>query len=254
MESTYSEIIEFITDAGKRLKEESGKVKDIGITKQYLTEEDLRIERGLTDIITKLGDDHSVFAEEENDNFQATSNVWVIDPISSTKNFIEGRPHYAIVVSHILDGQAQFAAVYDPSIDKLFTAYRGKGSFMNGVSVNIDNKVENKKVIFRISSQWRETDSLKELEDALANYELATNTDSVAIHYCDLLRGRVSGVICFAKDSFPNFAGSFLVNEAGGKATNREGSSNLNPTDRIFIAGSQSQYAKLFSIVTQFIK
>lgn len=254
MDAIYAEIIEFITDAGKRIKDESGKIKDIGITKQYLTEEDLRIERGLTEIITKLGEDHSVFAEEENDNFQATENVWVIDPISSTKNFIEGRPHYAIVVTHVLDNVAQFAAVYDPSVDELFTAYFGKGTSLNGVPLEVDTSSKNKKIIFRISSDWRDTASINELKGALHGYEITTNTDSIAVHYCDLLRGRVSGVICFAKDSFPNFAGSFLVNQAGGKATNIAGELNLNPADRIFIAGNQLEYAKLFSAVTQVIK
>ncbi len=244
----YQQVMDFVIDAGRRLKEKAGQVTDIGITKQFLTEEDLRIERGLKEIISKLGPDHSVYAEEENDDFQATPNVWVIDPISSTKNFIEGKLHYTIVVTHLLKGGAQFAAVYDPSVDELFTAMKGQGAFLNGNKLEIKD-IDTNKIIFRISSQWRDTDLIKSIEPYFSEYEITSSTDSVAIHYCDLARGRVKGVICFAKDSFPNFAGSFVAQEAGGVATNLEGESNLKPTDRIFIAAPKGEYEKLFSIV-----
>ena len=47
MENIYHEIIEFIVQEGKRSAKRAGNIDDIGITKRYLTEEDLNIERGI---------------------------------------------------------------------------------------------------------------------------------------------------------------------------------------------------------------
>ncbi|MBK7696416.1 MAG: hypothetical protein IPI30_19525 [Saprospiraceae bacterium] len=43
----YQEIIDFMLISGKRIRTLSGNILDIGIKKQYLTTEDLNIERGL---------------------------------------------------------------------------------------------------------------------------------------------------------------------------------------------------------------
>lgn len=251
LDSTYHEIISFITASGKRLRERSGNIADIGITKQYLTEEDLRIERGLQEIIGRLGDGHSVFAEEEHDNFHATPHVWVIDPISSTKNFIEGLPHYAIVVTHVAQAQSQFAAIYDPSTDELFAAHRGKGAYRNGERLQLP-VTGSRQVIFRVSYAWNDLAGAERVRATLPGYELVTNTDSIGVNYAELARGDVCGLICFAKDSFPNFAGSLLVQEAGGIATNAQGESNIQPSDRIFVAGNREQYASLFSALSAY--
>jgi len=92
----YQKVIDFMLVSGKRLVMRAGKIADIGIIKKDLTEEDLAIERGLKEIITSFGSDHALFAEEENDVFQESKNVWAVDPISSTSSFIKGLPHYAL--------------------------------------------------------------------------------------------------------------------------------------------------------------
>lgn len=51
MEQLYNDIIQYITSAGRRIKKEAGTIADIGETKQYVTQEDLNIERGLKELI-----------------------------------------------------------------------------------------------------------------------------------------------------------------------------------------------------------
>ncbi len=53
MDVLYSNIIEQIVTSGKRIREKSGKVRDVGITKQHLTEEDVRIERELKEVVRR---------------------------------------------------------------------------------------------------------------------------------------------------------------------------------------------------------
>lgn len=129
-DNLYKVVTDYILDCGKKLQAKAGKIDDIGVTKQQLTEEDLAIERSLKNIIEREG--HVLYAEEENFDFKEHDNIWVVDPISSTSSFIKGLGHYAIVASHVHKSEVNFAVVYDPSINELFTARKGGGSFLNG--------------------------------------------------------------------------------------------------------------------------
>ena len=76
MEKIYTEMIAFMVSSGKRIATKAGKIKDIGVKKQWLTEEDIAIERGMKEIIQKHHPNHAFFAEEEHDSFPENENVF----------------------------------------------------------------------------------------------------------------------------------------------------------------------------------
>ncbi len=245
----YEKILDFMVAAGKRLLFKAGNIQDIGVTKINLTEEDLAIERGLKDVIKSSSKDAEVFAEEENGIFKDSKNLWVIDPISGTHQFIRGLPHYSIVVTHLLNHQPQFAAVYDPSADELFTAYSGKGSFLNQKPIRISKGTAN--IIIRTSSAWSDPAAVDSVKNFVAGKNIENNTYSMAVNYCSVARGKADGIISFSKDAFPEFAGQLIIKEAGGVFTNVDESEHIQPGDRIFIGGNKSVYAELLSLIRQ---
>ena len=248
MKIDYQIVIDYMLEAGKRLKEKAGKVEDIGIKKQWLTEEDLVIERDLAKIIKTFGDDNLVYAEEENDKFETSKNVWAIDPISATSAFIGGLPHYSIVCSHIYDGKVIFAAVYDPSIDELFTAYKGKGAFINGDRITVESRGKHR-IIFNLSYTWAEKPESKKLWSSLYGFNIYRYSNSFAVSYAWVAAGRYDGIIALTKDSFPEFAGKLLIEEAGGVFRNIDDEENIKHSDRIFIGGSKDTCEKLRNII-----
>lgn len=247
----YKKIIDFILISGKRLRERAGKIKDIGISKTDLTEEDLKIERGLKEIISSFGENHLLYAEEENTMFQKSDNVWVADPISGTANFIKGNPHYSIVISHLVKNETVFAAVYDPSIDELYTAYKNKGAFLNGQAIQVGKGIG--KILFRESGGWKQPEIIAEAKNILKDFVLEENKYSMAINYCWVAAGRYDGVVSFTKDSFPEFAGGFIIKESGGKFTNLREEATIKPSDRIFIGGNKDEYLKLISLIRNIV-
>ena len=248
----YQQLLDFMLDSGKRLLARTGNIADIGVTKTDLTEEDLAIERGFKKIVEGFGKEHILYAEEEHDLFKKSEHVWVVDPISGTKNFIHGLPHYSIVIAHLVNRKTVFAAVYDPSVDEMFTAYKGKGSFLNGKPIHLSDSAT--KVILRPSSKWQEPEVIENAEKMLSEYTIERNTYSMAINYCSVACGRSDGVMSFTKDSFPEFAGGFILQEAGGKFTNIHGHSDISPTDRIFIGGHPKMYEQLLSIAQRSVE
>lgn len=242
-----------MVSSGKRIKQFAGKVEDIGVTKKFLTEEDLNIERGLKAIIKKYNHQHEFFAEEENAEFFSAENVWVADPISGTHNFIEGKPHYTLVISHLINHKAVFAAVYDPSVDELFTAELGKGSFKNGRPIRVSME-GTERIILRGSMVWQRPEVIERMDSYLSGCKIEYNKYSIAANHCWIAEGRFDGLAEFTKDAFPEFAGGLIIREAGGKFTNFDGRVDILPADRIFIGGNEAAYDKLMPLVREAAK
>ncbi len=255
MGTLYDTIINQIVSSGKRIREKSGTIQDIGITKAYLTEEDIRIERELKQIVKQSHPRHEFYAEEENDNALDADDVWVVDPISGTHLFITGLPHYATVAAHVHKHEVQFGAVYDPSMDTLYTAYKNRGAYLNGQRISVkDPGGASPKVIFNLALGWKDTAIARDTFRQLNGFELYRLLGSHAVNDCLVACGKCNGVVCLAKDSFPYFASSLIIKEAGGLFTNLEGDENIKSTDRVFIGGDRKTYQTLKLLVDELFK
>jgi len=254
MEKIYQQVIDFVVDSGKRLVKKAGNVKDIGITKKYLTEEDLRIERGLNKIITKFDKSHKLFAEEEHFNFEEAENIWVVDPISMTRAFVKGLPHYAIVAAYTQNKKVKFSVVYDPSINDLYYAFDGGGFFHNGQKIEpSENKPRrNSKIIFNLSVAWLENEETrKNLFKELTQFDLYRNLNSFGLNYCYVACGHYDGFVALTKDNFPEIAGSLMIKEVGGHFVNLGKLNLLQPEKLIFYGGNKQAFEKLSEIFSK---
>jgi len=248
-------LIDFIVSAGKTLVSKSGNIKDIGTKKQFLTEEDIRIERGIKAIVEAMPGKHSFFAEEENDMFSKSDSLWIADPISGTQTFIEGKPNFANVISHMQKGKVDFAAVYNPSADKLYMASEQDGVTLNGKALAAKRQPCKKRIICalsldaRIKHKWTD-EQVRELGKELEkHYQVFPYQGSYAYNYCAVAEGLFDGVVSLTNDAFGEFAGCYIANKAGYIATNLNGDKNISHTDRIFVCGNDENYDDLLTIV-----
>ncbi len=243
----YKKVIDYITERGKRLVQKSHEIEDTEAKKVFFLEEDVVIERGLKEIIQSFGDDHILYSEEENHIFQKSTNLWVADPISGTQSFLNGLPHYCNVVSHVVNNEIIFACIYDPSEDELFTAWKGKGAFLNGEKIHVSNT--SNKIIFRGVMHYPDRKLVDTLLEKLSSYQMERSFYSYSFNYCSVACGRLDGVISLTKDAFPEFAGSLLIREAGGMFTNIKEEVIFSPEDRIFVAGNKKTHKELLQLL-----
>ncbi|MFH1770215.1 MAG: inositol monophosphatase [archaeon] len=256
MKEVYDEIVEFMLSSGKRLVEKAGsiknlKLKDNEVTEDdYVTEEDIRIERGFKEIVLKYNPNHEFYAEEEHDNFPDADNVWVSDPISGTNRFVEGDSRYSIVIAHLNKGIIQFGAVYAPALNELYTAYRGEGAFLNGKKISVSQG--KKTIIFRKSHGWMDEESQNKSIDDLAEYDLSSSfKGSFAISLCHAATGKYDGIVLLCKDTFPIYAGAIILDEAGGIFTNNKGDISFSYRDRVFVGGNKEFHKELKKVLNK---
>ncbi len=58
---------------------------------------------------------------------KASKYEWVVDPLDGTTNFAQGIPVFAVSIALKEEGHSVLGVVYNPVLDELFYAIRGKG-------------------------------------------------------------------------------------------------------------------------------
>ena len=247
----YQKLINKIIELGDTLPAISGHIIDIEKNKNWLTEKDVEIEMELADIIKTFPGKHIIYGEELYSAFSKEDNVWIIDAISSTLNFLHGFPHYAIILSHLYKGKIKFAIIYDPHNKELFTAYKNKGAFLNNKRIHVSRRKEN--LFFMIGPyltpprkyRKKSFDILKTMSEGGHTVRIL---GSLGINYAYVACGRTDVAISFNEDTFPEFAGKLLVEEAGGKFTDFKGGA-LHIKTKGVIASNKVTYQKIRKII-----
>jgi 3'(2'), 5'-bisphosphate nucleotidase len=72
---------------------------------------------------------------------------WLIDPIDGTASFAQGFSGFVCQAAFIEDGQALFAVVNAPALDCTYSAARGYGAQLNGVSIKTRSTERNDVVL-----------------------------------------------------------------------------------------------------------
>lgn len=74
--------------------------------------------------------------------------TWVIDPIDGTMNFVHGLPHTCISVALLIDKVSVIGIVYNPIINQLFTAIKGRGAFLNDAPIKVSGEKGNAYILY----------------------------------------------------------------------------------------------------------
>ena len=117
--------------------------EDLGIqTKSayndLVTLADQGVEEYLSERLTELIPGSKILGEEsyDEDKEYSLKNLWVIDPIDGTTNFVKQGRNYCTILSYFRDGEPVLSYVYDAPQDTLYSIIKGEGFFID------DHKLE----------------------------------------------------------------------------------------------------------------
>ena len=107
--------------------------------RDLVTEADEKTEASLIEELSKIEPSGFLSEEFNPDTDIGTKPLWIIDPIDGTTNFASGIAPFAISVAHYDGSTVDAAFCYLPVTDELFTAYLGRGAFLNGKKIAVNN-------------------------------------------------------------------------------------------------------------------
>jgi len=142
--------------------------------------------------------------------------LWCIDPIDGTTNFVHGLPYFAVSVALIREGRSVLGVVYNPVAKEVFAAERGRGAFVNGA------KMQQRSVATELSGALANVDMKRlggKLSSALAShppYASQRNFGASTLDWCYTAAGRYDAYLHGGQKLWDYAAGSLVLQEAGG--------------------------------------
>lgn len=217
--------------AGKIQRERSDKIGKIHFKGEIdpVTEVDLLCEKEIIGRIKKRYPDHDFLAEES--GASATDNKrnkWIIDPLDGTVNYAHGYPCYCVSIGFEHEGEVVAGVIYNPSLDELFVAEKGKGATLNSkpISVSSISSLKQSLLVTGFAYDVKQTtnDNLKHFGNFIKESQAVRRPGSAAMDLCYTAMGRFEGFWEMKLHPWDVAAGYLIVNEAGGKVTQFDGS------------------------------
>ncbi|MCK9538311.1 inositol monophosphatase family protein [Dokdonella sp.] len=181
------------------------------------------------------------FLAEESGASGTARNVWVIDPLDGTHNYLRGFPHFCTSIALLESGQPTLGVIYDPLRDELFTADRGNGAFLNDRRIRVSRRPGLDGALFATGFPYRQRRHLQAQLDMtralLGQAEDLRRSGSAALDLAYVAAGRFDGYFETGLMPWDMAAGCVLVREAGGRYCDFSGREGM-PENGNIVAGN----------------
>ena len=113
----------------------------------FVTNADKKAEKIIIEELSKSRKKFSILSEEIGEIKNSDiNNVWIIDPIDGTTNFLHGVPHFAISIALKSNNEIISGLIFDPIKNEMFYAEKNNGTYFNNQRVRVSKKKFSKNV------------------------------------------------------------------------------------------------------------
>ena len=192
-----------------------------------VTEVDTLCERAIVKIILEAFPDHDMLTEESPFEGKGSPWRWIIDPLDGTTNYYHGFPCFCVSIGLEVKGEVKLGVVYNPMLDELFHAVKGKGAFLNGHRIQVSRVDDLDRSFlstgFPYDVQEHTDFYLRYFRKFISKSFAVRRPGSAALDLSYLSAGRFDGFWELKLHPWDVVAGSLMVTEAGGKVTDFQG-------------------------------
>lgn len=192
-----------------------------------VTEADHAAEKAIMDTIRENFQDHFILSEESGEMATSSEYKWIIDPLDGTVNYAHGIPICCVSIGLEQNGKMIMGAVYNPFFDEFFLAERGKGATLNGEPIGVSQKatVMDSCIVTGFPYTYLDMPNgpLDVFDRFIRKGVPVRRLGSAAIDLCWVASGRFDGFYEHKLNAWDSAAGFLILEEAGGKVTDFEG-------------------------------
>ena len=139
--------------ASKVLIRDFGEVEKLQVSvkgpSDFVSNADRKAEKIIIEELSKSRKKYSILSEEVGEiNNSDTDNVWIIDPIDGTTNFLHGIPHFAISIALKSKNEIISGLIFDPIKNEMFYAEKNNGAYFNNQRIRVSKKKKIENCLF----------------------------------------------------------------------------------------------------------
>ena len=131
--------------ASKALIRDFGEVEKLQVSIKgpldFVSNADTKAEKIIIEELSKARKNYSILSEEDGSKIgKDKNNIWIIDPIDGTTNYLHGVPHFAISIALKSNNEIISGVIYDPIKDEMFYAEKNNGAYYNNQRIRVSKK------------------------------------------------------------------------------------------------------------------
>ncbi len=196
--------------ASKALIRDFGEIEKLQVSvkgpSNFVSNADTKAEKIIIEELMKAKKNYSIISEEDGSKINSDSeNVWIIDPIDGTSNFLHGIPHFAISIALKSNNEIISGLIYDPIKDEMFYAEKNSGAFFNNQRIKVSKKKEIEDCLFATGGK----------EKVISDF-ITRKSGSAALDMAYVAAGRYDGYFQNNLNLWDVAAGIIIIKEAGG--------------------------------------
>ncbi|MBK7793496.1 MAG: inositol monophosphatase [Betaproteobacteria bacterium] len=225
--------------------------------KDFVSEVDRQAEGAIVETLLDAYPDHAILAEEgtaKGANPEA-ENVWIIDPLDGTTNFLHGFPQYCVSIALAHRGQVTQGVIYDPVRNDLFTTSRGRGAFLNERRIRVSRRQHLRDCLIGTGFPFRDgaylETYLRMMKTMIEQTAGLRRPGAAALDLAYVAAGFYDGFWEVGLNPWDVAAGSLLVQESGGLIGDLGGEGNFLHGGQV-IAANPRIFAQMVTALAPF--
>ena len=243
--------------AGRSLKRDLGEIENLQVSLKgpanFVTMADRRAEEMLYEDLAKARPGYGFIGEEGGSRpGDDKTHTWIVDPLDGTTNFLHGIPQFAISIGLQREGTIIAGVIYNPANDELYTAERGKGTFLNDQRLRVAGRRKLNECVIacglpHIGRGDHELSraEMTEIQNRVAGLR---RFGAASLDMAFVAAGRLDGYWERNLQPWDMAAGQIIVREAGGIVSGMAGDDDPLLTGHL-ICGNEFVHAELVKIL-----
>ena len=243
--------------AGRSLSRDFGEVQNLQVSlkgpSDYVSQADRKAEEIIIGELSRARPTYGVLAEESGeDKGTDGQHRWIVDPLDGTTNFLHGIPLFAVSIALERQGEIVAGVIYNPAMDELYTAERGKGAFLNDRRMRVAGRRQLADCVIGTGvphlGRGKHGAYLVQLRHLMGEVAGVRRMGAAALDLAYVAAGRLDGFWEEGLNPWDLAAGIVLIREAGGFVSDLEGGQKMFETQNI-VAGNERIHRELLPLL-----
>lgn len=258
----YSAIVNVMvraaTKAGRALSRDFNEVERLQVSRKgpadFVSAADRKAEGIVREELERARPGYSFLMEEAGAIEGAdTQHRWIVDPLDGTTNFLHGLPIFSVSIALESQGVLRAGVVYNPVMDELYTAERGRGAFLNDRRLRVSSRTSLSDSLIGIGAPFLghgdQGQFLRDMASLMPGIAGVRRCGSAALDLAWVAAGRFDAFFERGLSPWDMAAGILLVREAGGFVSDLENGDAMFESGDV-AAGNEAVRAAMLKRIT----
>ncbi|KZC04626.1 PREDICTED: inositol monophosphatase 1-like [Dufourea novaeangliae] len=258
----YDFVLKLTIESGKIIRDAiqgSKKIETKAGDWDLVTQYDKKMEEFLINSIAKEFPKHKFIGEETVSSTNSLPELtdeptWIIDPIDGTTNFVHSFPFTCVSIGLSVKKELEIGIVYNPILEQLFTARRGRGASLNGKPIHASKVEKLEHSLLCLEASYATIESIRDtvlgrMEAFVSVAHGIRTMGSAALTLCYVAMGAAEAYHTDNLMAWDVAAGVLIIREAGGVVIDTNGGEFNVMSPKVVAAGNHKLAIELVKLI-----